>query len=62
MYTRETFNYKYFQVLALFSYFNECVERGALNYNDKVIAMYLLYGDGHSVVLAPKQIQIPKAL
>jgi hypothetical protein len=43
-YIREIFDYLYFLILTLFNFFNECVERGAVNSNDKVVAMYLLYG------------------
>jgi hypothetical protein len=42
VYIREIFNYLYFRILTPFNFFNECVERGTLNSNDKVVAMYLL--------------------
>jgi hypothetical protein len=44
VYIREIFNYLYFRILTLFNLFNECVERGAMNYKDKDVAMYLSYG------------------
>jgi hypothetical protein len=44
VYIREIFNYLYFRILTLFDIFGECVERGALNSNDKAVAMYLLCG------------------
>jgi hypothetical protein len=44
VYIREKFDYLYFRILILFNFFNECVERGAMNDKDKDLAMYLEYG------------------
>jgi hypothetical protein len=44
VYIREIFNYLCFRILTLFNFFKECVEGGAVNSNDKVVTMYLLYG------------------
>jgi hypothetical protein len=37
-------NLAIFSNSTLFNFFNECVERDAMNYKDKDVAMYLLYG------------------
>jgi hypothetical protein len=51
VYIREMCNSLYFRNLSLFNFFSEYVERGTVNSNDKVVAMYLVY---RSLLQKPK--------